>query len=179
MILGKVEMLWANQLKLIVDNARAYNPVLIDSTGKNMTYPSLNANYTMDGTESYINSGWIWPKGQTNNATITPSDPATFINQGSALYNVGRYNEAIQYFDKALSINPNDAYASTNKNLALSQPGSGITDAPVSQPAQQTQKIIPHEAVDSFKANGKIKSDIITSSSKWDATGDWNLVVED
>jgi hypothetical protein len=52
MILGKVEMLWANQLKIIVDNARAYNPVLIDSTGKNMTYPSLNANYTMDGTES-------------------------------------------------------------------------------------------------------------------------------
>jgi hypothetical protein len=35
------------------------------------------------------------------------------------------------------------------------------------------------QAVDSFKANGKIKSDIITSSSKWDATGDWNLVVED
>ena len=42
----------ANQLKLIVDNARAYNPVLIDSTGKNTTYSSLNANYTMDGTES-------------------------------------------------------------------------------------------------------------------------------
>jgi hypothetical protein len=39
----------ANQLKLVVDNARAYNPVLSDSTGKNMTYPSLNANYTMDG----------------------------------------------------------------------------------------------------------------------------------
>jgi hypothetical protein len=66
MILGKVEMLWANQLKIIVDNARAYNPVLIDSTGKNMTYPNLNANYTMDGTESYINSGWIWPKGQAS-----------------------------------------------------------------------------------------------------------------
>jgi len=41
MILRKVEMLYANQLKLIVDIARAYNTVLIDSTGKNMTYPSL------------------------------------------------------------------------------------------------------------------------------------------
>jgi plastocyanin len=49
---------------VIVDNARAYNPVVIDSTGKNVTYLSLNANYTMDGTESYVNSGWIWPKGQ-------------------------------------------------------------------------------------------------------------------
>jgi plastocyanin len=49
---------------VIIDNARAYNPVVIDSTGKNVTYLSLNANYTMDGTESYVNSGWLWPQGQ-------------------------------------------------------------------------------------------------------------------
>ncbi len=53
-------------MNLVVDNARAYNPVVIDSTGKNMTYPSLNANYTIDGIESYVNSGWIWPKGQAS-----------------------------------------------------------------------------------------------------------------
>jgi hypothetical protein len=51
-------------MKIVVDNARAYNTVVIDSTGKNVTYPSLNANYTIDGTESYVNSGWIWSKGQ-------------------------------------------------------------------------------------------------------------------
>jgi hypothetical protein len=45
-------------LKLIVvGNARAYDPVVIDSTGKNVTYLTLNANYTMDGTEGYVNSG--------------------------------------------------------------------------------------------------------------------------
>jgi plastocyanin len=49
---------------VIIDNARAYNPVVIDSIGKNVTYLSLNANYTMDGTESYVNSGWLWPQGQ-------------------------------------------------------------------------------------------------------------------
>ena len=49
---------------VIIDNARAYNPTVIDSTGENVTYLSLNANYTMDGTESYVNSGWIWPQGQ-------------------------------------------------------------------------------------------------------------------
>jgi hypothetical protein len=180
----------------------------------------------------------------TNNATMMANDPATLINQGSALYNAGRHNEAIQYFDKALSINPNDVraldskgaallnaarykeaiqyfdkalsinpndtYASTNKNLALSQLGSGITGTPI-PPAQQTQQppvqgqqqqvpqpqlqqqqqqqqqqrqqpppiIPPHEDLDSFKANGKIDSDIITTSSKWDAIGEWNLVVED
>jgi plastocyanin len=49
---------------VIIDNARAYNPTIIDSTGNNVTYLPPNANYTMDGTESYVNSGWIWPQGQ-------------------------------------------------------------------------------------------------------------------
>jgi plastocyanin len=49
---------------VIIDNARAYNLTVIDSAGKNVTYLPLNANYTMDGTESYVNSGWIWPQGQ-------------------------------------------------------------------------------------------------------------------
>ena len=44
---------------VIIDNARAYNPTVIDSTGENVTYLPPNANYTMDGTESYVNSGWL------------------------------------------------------------------------------------------------------------------------
>ena len=35
------------------------------------------------------------------------------------------------------------------------------------------------EAVDSFIASGKINSDIITSTSKWTATGNWELIVND
>ena len=68
---------------VIIDNARAYNPTVIDSTGENVTYLSLNANYTMDGTESYVNSGWLWPQGQ-----IPPGAPpittftVTFENPG-------------------------------------------------------------------------------------------------
>jgi hypothetical protein len=46
---------------VIANNARAFNPTVIDSTGKNVTYLRPNANYTMDGTGSYVNSGWIWP----------------------------------------------------------------------------------------------------------------------
>lgn len=48
---------------ILVDNARHYNPVAIDSTGKNVTYLPINANYIMVGTEKYVNSGWIWPEG--------------------------------------------------------------------------------------------------------------------
>ena len=50
-----------NTKTVIANNARAFNPTVIDSTGKNVTYLRPNANYTMDGTESYVNSGGIWP----------------------------------------------------------------------------------------------------------------------
>lgn len=48
---------------VIVDNARHYNPVSIDSSGKNARYLPLNANYTLTGTEKFVSSGWMWPDG--------------------------------------------------------------------------------------------------------------------
>ncbi len=55
---------------------QAYNPTVIDSTGKNVICLSLNANYTMDGTESYVNLGWLWlqvqiPPGAPSITTFT------------------------------------------------------------------------------------------------------------
>ena len=114
---------------------------------------------------------------QTNNAT------ADLNQQGTDLYMAGRFNEAIQFFDQALAINPNDTYASDTKNLALAQIQLQQQQAPqqapqpVQQQEQQTVNIPPHEAVDGFVANGKINSDIVTATSKWDAAGDWSMVV--
>jgi plastocyanin len=75
----------ATEQTVIIDNARAYNPTIIDSTGQNVTYLPLNANYTTDGTESYINSGWIWPEGQVppgappiTSFTVTFQEPGTY-----------------------------------------------------------------------------------------------------
>jgi plastocyanin len=72
-------------LTIIIDNARAYNPVAIDSTGKNVTYLSPNANYITDGTESYVNSGFIFPVDQAPSGlpqvtrfTITFEKPGTY-----------------------------------------------------------------------------------------------------
>jgi plastocyanin len=48
---------------MIGANARAYMPVTITSAGAAMPMPP-NANYTTSGTEQYINSGFIWPKGK-------------------------------------------------------------------------------------------------------------------
>jgi plastocyanin len=67
-------------------NARALNPVTIDSKG-NVTYLKPNSQYSMDGTESYINSGWLWP-----NELAPPGGPAinnftmTFEKAGTYSY---------------------------------------------------------------------------------------------
>jgi plastocyanin len=74
------------QTKTVVTvNAIAYEPVVIDSTGKNVTYLAPNSNYTMDGTETYVNSGWLWPQGQSppgqaplNNFTVKFQKPGTY-----------------------------------------------------------------------------------------------------
>jgi plastocyanin len=66
---------------IIAVNKRAYNPVVVieDLTttggGKNVTYMKQNTNYSMSGTEDYVNSGWLLPKGQEN---LYPGSGNTF-----------------------------------------------------------------------------------------------------
>jgi plastocyanin len=69
---------------LIGINARTYNPVIIDSSD-NIKYMSPNANYSMTGTEKYVNSGWFLPKGleqeypgSGNTFTATFEKPGTY-----------------------------------------------------------------------------------------------------
>lgn len=72
---------------VIVDNARHYNPVAIDSTGNNVTYLPVNANYSMTGTEKFVNSGWIWPEGLAPPGTPPISSFAvTFEKPGTYNY---------------------------------------------------------------------------------------------
>ena len=49
---------------------------------------------------------------------------ATMLNnKGLALAKLGKYNESIVFFNKALAINPNDFTALNNKGLALAKLG--------------------------------------------------------
>ena len=70
---------------VVTVNARAYMPVVIDASGNKVKYLPINSNYTMNGTESYLNSGWLWPKGmsppgspQVNNFTVTFEKPGNY-----------------------------------------------------------------------------------------------------
>lgn len=47
---------------IIAVNKRVFNPVVIESHNK-VTPLNQNANYTLTGTEKYVNSGWLLPKG--------------------------------------------------------------------------------------------------------------------
>ncbi|MFL6405974.1 MAG: hypothetical protein ACJ71F_02740 [Nitrososphaeraceae archaeon] len=49
---------------VIAINARSYIPTIIDSQGSVKQFAPPNAAYTMDGSEKYVNSGWLVPKGQ-------------------------------------------------------------------------------------------------------------------
>ena len=72
---------------VIVDNARHYNPVSVDSSGHNATYLPLNANYTLTGTEKYVSSGWMWPEGLApQGAPPIKTFSVTFENAGKYDY---------------------------------------------------------------------------------------------
>lgn len=65
-------------------NGRVYNSVVIDSSG-NVKTMGQNANYTMTGTEKYVNSGLILPKGKGQEFpgsstifTVTFEKPGTY-----------------------------------------------------------------------------------------------------
>jgi hypothetical protein len=74
-----------NGMNIIIGiNGRVYNPVAIDSSG-NLKIMSPNANYTMTGSEKYVNSGLILPKGKgqgfpgsSNIFTVTFEKPGTY-----------------------------------------------------------------------------------------------------
>jgi len=70
---------------VVTVNARAYIPVVIDSSGEKVTYLQPNSNYNMDGTENYVNSGWLWPEGKAppgsppiSKFTVTFQKPGTY-----------------------------------------------------------------------------------------------------
>ena len=54
-----------------------------------------------------------------NGLFIYAVDIASLLEQGNNAYNEGRSEEAIQYFDQALAVEPHNVSALVNKGLAL------------------------------------------------------------
>ena len=56
---------------------------------------------------------------QTNTNNVTSDEAIELNEKGAALANLGKYDEAIALYDKALAIEPNHVEALNNKGLAL------------------------------------------------------------
>ena len=123
--------------------------------------------------------------GNTSNSTssnFTTSNDANTIN-GTSLINGSLQPNNVNTADVGSS-NSNQAQSGiiggNTQSFTTDQPQQQPIQEPVQQqPIVQNQIQIPqHDTIDSFKANGKIDSLIVTSSSAWNATGDWNMIVE-
>lgn len=53
-----------DQTVIVAANARSINPTVVSANGT-ATYLPPNGSYTSDGTEKYINSGFVWPEGMS------------------------------------------------------------------------------------------------------------------
>jgi tetratricopeptide (TPR) repeat protein len=77
------------------------------------SYPSITA-IALGVPSSTSSSSSTAPTTNTTQSQIT-----LLNNKGMSLYNLGRFNESIAYFDKALAIDPNNVTTLDNKGLAL------------------------------------------------------------
>ena len=75
-------LLTPDNAAIIAINKRVFTPVVIDSNDKVVT---IKENYTLTGTEKYVNSGWLLPNGleQTypgsgNTFTVTFQNPGNY-----------------------------------------------------------------------------------------------------
>ena len=57
------------------------------------------------------------------NTNSTLDEVAVLNSKGVSLFNLGKYEEAIAYYDKALTVDPNYATALSNKGSALNELG--------------------------------------------------------
>jgi lipoprotein NlpI len=54
---------------------------------------------------------------------LNPDNADAWYNMGVTLHNLGRYNEAMEAYDKVLEVNPDNTVYLINKGLALGYVG--------------------------------------------------------
>lgn len=139
--------------------------------------------------ENNTESGFGINGNFTNNNFITSND----VNgeNGTSLANEPLQSSTSETFqsnnantpDVGNSIQPQTGVIGDNTQLSTADQQQQQQEQPVQQ--QPTQQVIQdqfqipqHDTIDSFIANGKINSFIVTELNPWNATGDWNMVVE-
>ena len=96
-------------------DAESNNPAIVSVT---VTATTSVSNQTRPDSEKSITT-----TTSNNTTNISSSDVSALVKNGDALNNLGNYTEAIQYYEKALAIDPNNKIALNGKGDALSHIG--------------------------------------------------------
>jgi tetratricopeptide (TPR) repeat protein/TM2 domain-containing membrane protein YozV len=96
------------------------DPPMIDRLSHHQAAKPIQKIYSSNSTKRIaIFGGNGYNKYEQVFIYIYDNSVTAFNDKGVALAKLGKYNESILFFDKALAINPNDVYALNNKNSAL------------------------------------------------------------
>lgn len=75
-----------DQTVIVAANARSINPAVVTEDGT-VTYLAPNGSYTLEGSEKYVNSGFVWPEGMTPSGFPEISTfSVNFDEQGTSNY---------------------------------------------------------------------------------------------
>jgi tetratricopeptide (TPR) repeat protein len=85
-----------------------------------LTFPSKETVIELNGCriEAYPSNHIDAYRALDNPKLILPQNTDAYINKGLSLYNLGKNAEAITYFDKVLTVEPNNLLASSLKHRA-------------------------------------------------------------
>lgn len=64
---------------------------------------------------------------------VAPNDPAGWNNLGNATAGLGRWDEAVGYYGRAVQLAPDFAFAAANKAIAVYQSGENMRISGVEQ----------------------------------------------
>ena len=151
-----------------------YDPIWTNIRGQVTIVDENNTESGFGTTGNFTNNNFTSNDANTGNGTSLTTDTLqsstgeTFQSNNVSTPNAGNSNQ------------PQTGVVGDNTQLFTTDQQQPVQQQQPTQQITQNQLQIPqHGPIDSFKANGKINSYIVTALSPWNATGDWNMVVED
>ena len=147
-----------------------YDPIWTNIRGQVTIVDENNTESGFGTTGNFTNNNFTSNDANTGNGTSLTTD--TLQSSTGETFQSNNVNTP----DAGNSNQPQTGVVGDNTQLFTTDQ----QQQPPTQQITQNQLQIPqHGPIDSFKANGKINSYIVTALSPWNATGDWNMVVED
>ncbi len=151
------------------------NEALQSSTGE--TFQSNNVNTPDEGSSSQSQTGVLGDNTQLSTTGQEQQQQQPLQSSTGETFQSNNVNTP----DEGSSSQSQTGVLGDNTQLSTTgqeQQQQPVQQQPTQQITQDQLQIPQHDTIDSFKANGKINSVIVTSVSPWSATGDWSMVVE-